>query len=97
MATLEDPIGKVVTTTQLQYNRNLVKNFTTKDYNLYRTDGRYFSVDKNGIITLKAALPYRRVYLFQVTLLYTVLLTDNTTESAFLTANVRVQAIGMTR
>ena len=79
------------------YNENLIKNFTTKDYNLYQTDGEYFSVDGKGIIRLKATLPNRRVYVFQVTLLYTVTLTDNTTESAFLTANVQVKVIGTTK
>ena len=95
MATLEDPLGKVVVETELVYNKNLVQNFTTKDYNLYRSDGRYFSVDNNGIVTLKTLLPYRRLYIFQITLLYTVALVDNTTQSRFLTADARVQAIGM--
>ena len=97
MSTLEDPVGKVVIETQLVYNESLVLNFTTKDYSLYRTDGTYFSVDKNGIITLKRELRYRRTYIFQVSLLYTVTLIDNTTESRFLTANCRVQGIGMNK
>ena len=97
VATLEDPIGKVVIETQLVYNESLVQNFTTTDYNLYRTDGRYFSVDNKGVVTLEKLLPYRRTYIFQVTLLYTVTLIDNTTQSRFLTADARVQAIGMNR
>ena len=97
VATLEDQIGKVVIETQLVYNESLVQNFTTKDYSLYRTDGTYFSVDKNGIITLKKALSYQRTYIFQVSLLYTVILIDNTTESRFLTANCQVQGIGMNK
>ena len=95
VAILEDPIGKVVVETELVYNKSLVQNFTTIDYNLYRTDGRYFSVDNNGVVTLKTMLPYRRLYIFQITLLYTVALVDNTTQSRFLTADARVQAIGM--
>ena len=79
------------------YNQSLVKNFTTKDYNLYQTDAKYFSVDNAGIIRLNAILPYREIYRFAITLLYTVTLTDDTTESGFLTAYVRVQALGMIR
>ena len=97
VATLEDPIGKVVIETQLVYNESLVQNFTTIDYNLYRTDGRYFSVDKKGVVTLEKWLPYRRLYIFQISLLYAVTLVDNTTQSRFLTADARVQAIGMNR
>ena len=95
VATLEDRIGKVVVETELVYNKSLVQNFTTKDYNLYQTDSRYFNVDNNGIVTLRTMLPYRRLCIFQITLLYTVALVDNTTQSRFLTAEVRVQAIGM--
>ena len=95
MATLEDPLGKVVIETQLVYNESLVQNFTTKDYSLYRTDGRYFSVDKNGIVTLAIQLPYRRTYIFQISLLYKITLLDNTTQTNFLTTNARVQGIGM--
>ena len=97
MATLEDLIGKVVVETKLLYNESLMNNFTTRDYSLYRLDGtRYFNVDKNGIVTLKRFLPYRRLYIFQVSLLYTASLIDNTTKSGFLTADVRVQAVGTT-
>ena len=95
VATLEDQIGKVVIETQLVYNESLVQNFTTKDYSLYRTDRTYFSVDKNGIVTLAKQLPYRRTYIFQISLLCKITLVDNTTDTKFLTANARVQAIGM--
>ena len=97
VTTLEDPIGKVVIETRLVYKKSLVQNFTTPDYNLYRIDGRYFSVDNKGIVTLNKRLPYRRLYIFQISLLYTVTLVDNTTQSGYLTANARVQAIGMNR
>jgi len=97
VATLEDPIGKVIVETKLVYNESLVKSFTTKDYSLYRSDGRYFNVDKNGIVTLKRFLPNRRLYNFQISLLYTVSLVDKTTTSGFLTADVRIQAVGMTK
>ena len=95
VATLEDKIGKVVIETQLVYNESLVQNFTTKDYSMYRTDRRYFSVDKNGTVTWTGALPYRRTYVFQISLLYKITLVDNTTQTSFLTTNARVQAIGM--
>ena len=68
--------------------------FNTKDYSLYRSDSRYFSIDKNGTVRLKAALPYRRLYIFQISMLYTVTLEANQTTSGFLTADVRVQVIG---
>ena len=97
VATLEDPIGKVVIETQLVYNESLVQNFTTTVYNLYQKDARYFSVDNKGIVTLKKWLPYRRLYIFQISLLYLVTLVDNTTRSGFLTAEVQVQAIGMNK
>ena len=98
MATLEDPIGKVVLETKLVYDESLMTNFTTRDYSLYRSDGtRYFNVDKNGIVTLKRFLPNRRLYNFQISLLYTVSLVDKTTTSGFLTADVRIQAVGMTK
>ena len=72
----------------------MVVTFTTKDYNLYRSDARYFSIDDNGTVTLKTMLPYRRLYIFQISLLYTVTLETNETNSGFLTSDVRVQAIG---
>ena len=68
--------------------------FNTTDYSLYRSDARYFSVDKNGTVRLKAALPYRRLYIFQISMLYTVTLEADETTSGYLTADVRVQAIG---
>ena len=98
VSTLEDPIGAIVINTELLYNRNLVKSFTVKDYNLYRTDGSYFAVNKNGIVTLKKVLPYRRVYNFQISMLYTVFLKNSRLpRSGFLTANARVQGIGMAK
>ena len=96
MATLEDPVGKVIVESELVYNDSKVKEFITKDYNLYRSDGNYFAVDKKGVITLKTPLCYRRLYIFQLSMLYTVTLLDNTTTSGFLTADIQVQAIGMT-
>ena len=79
------------------YNETGVVTFTTKDYSLYRSDARYFSVDKNGTVTLKTMLPYRRLYIFQLSMLYTVTLETNKTSSGFLTSDVRVQAIGKIR
>ena len=95
VATLEDQIGKVVIETQLVYNESLVQNFTTKDYSLYQPDRKYFSVDKNGIVTWTKPLPARRTYTFQISLLYTITLVDDTTDSKFLTTVAQVQAIGM--
>ena len=94
MATLEDPIGKVIVKPELIYNETGLVAFNTKDYSLYRSDSRYFSVDKNGTVTLKTMLPYRRLYIFQLSMLYTVALEMNETNSGFLTSDVRVQAIG---
>ena len=68
--------------------------FTTKDYSLYRSDARYFNIDDNGAVTLKTILPYWRLYIFQISLLYTVTLETNETNSGFLTSDVQVQAVG---
>ena len=73
VVTLEDPIGKVVVETELVYNKSLVQNFTTKDYNLYRSDGRYFSVDNNGVVTLRTMLPYRKLHLSNHIVVYNCL------------------------
>jgi len=98
VATLVDPLGKVVIKTGLLYNASEVKNFTLKDFSLYRSDGSYFSIDKNGTITLKKNLPYRRLYSFQISMLYTVSLVGNSLPvTGFLTAETRIQAIGMTK
>ena len=94
VATLEDPIGKVIVKPELVYDKSSGVIFNTTDYSLYRSDSRYFSVDKNGIVRLKAALPYRRLYIFQISMLYTVTLEADEATSGFLTADVRVQAIG---
>ena len=95
VATLEDPIGKVIVKPELVYDKSSGVIFNTTDYSLYRSDSRYFNIDKNGTVTLKTALPYRRVYNFQISLLYTVSTSEmNGTTSGFLTSNVQVQAIG---
>ena len=95
MATLEDPIGRVIVESDLVYNESRVKQFSTKDYSLYGSDGNYFAVDKKGIITLKTLLPYRRLYVFQISMLYTITLLDNTQTSGFFSSDVQVQAVGM--
>lgn len=96
MATLEDPVGKVVIESSLVYNKSLVEKFVVKDYNLYRSDGSYFTVDSNGTIKLRSELPYRRTYSFVLSMLYTVsLVSSNVTTSGYLSTNIRVQAIGM--
>ena len=95
VSTLEDPIGNVIVKTELVYNKSLGVIFNTRDYSLYRSDSRYFNIDKNGTVTLKAALPYQRVYKFQISLLYTVTTSEmNGTMSGFLTSNVQVQVTG---
>ena len=74
-----------------------MKNFVTKDFSLYRSDGTYFSIDKNGTITLKRKLRNRRLYSFQISMLYTVSLPSNNTVTGFLTAEARIQGIGITK
>ena len=94
MATLEDPIGKVIVKPELIYDDTGLVAFNTKDYSLHRSDAKYFSVDKDGTVTLKTMLPYRRLYIFQISMLYTVTLETNATRYGFLNSDIRVQAIG---
>jgi len=98
VATPVDPLGKVVIKAELLYNSSEVKNFVAKDFSLYRASGSYFSIDKNGTITLKKNLPYRGLYSFQISILYTVSLVDDPTPlTGFLTAEAQIQGIGMTK
>ena len=101
MDALEDPIGKVIVKSDIVHNEGQVKQFTIKDYSLYGSDGKYFAVDKKGIITLKTSIPlhyypHENLYNFQLSMFYTVILLNNTKTSGFFISSVKVKAIGMT-
>ncbi|XP_065905663.1 uncharacterized protein [Dysidea avara] len=91
--TLEDTVGKILFKAELLYN-SIITSFITKQYSLYRTDSLYFAIDNNGTVSLHKNLPSRRLYSFQISLLYTVALKTGDTRSGFLTVDCRVQGIG---